>query len=80
MRIENLPTAHFADLCEVTADVTKFKSSIKPHNYRGAKYYVLEFDIVLLFGLTELKAQIAWTRNVSRSSSQDDSNDVSDIG
>ena len=64
MRIENLPTAHFADLCEVTADVTKFKSSIKPHNYRGAKYYVLEFDIVLLFGLTELKAQIAWTENV----------------
>ncbi|KAF8624902.1 hypothetical protein AX14_011703 [Amanita brunnescens Koide BX004] len=58
--------SHFADLCEVTADVTKFKSSIKPHNYRGAKYYVLEFDIVLLFGLTELKAQIAWTRNGSR--------------
>ena len=59
---------HFADLCEVTADLTKLKKKclIQPQtNHRGAKYYVLKFDIVLLFGLTELKAQLAWTENVS---------------
>ena len=57
----------FPDLCEVTADITKLKGSIRPQtNRRGTKFFVVEFDVVLLFGLTELKAQIAWTRNVSR--------------
>lgn len=31
----------------------------------GDLYYRLYFDIVLLFGLTELKAQMAWMENVS---------------
>ena len=31
----------------------------------GAIYYEHNFDIVLLFGLTELKAQISWTEDVS---------------
>lgn len=63
---EHRSTVHFVDLCEITADVTKLKKSIQPqHNPGAAKYYLLDFDVVLLFGLTELKAQIAWTRNVS---------------
>ena len=45
--------------------MTKLKGSIQSRtNHRGAKYYVLGFDVVLLFGLTELKAQLAWTENV----------------
>jgi len=56
----------FADLCEITADMTKLKSSMQPKkNHFGAKYYILEYDVVLLFGLTELKAQMAWKHNVS---------------
>ena len=63
---DNLSTVHFADLCNITADMTSLKSSIRPRtNHRGAKYYTVSYDIVLLFGLTELKAQIAWTHNVS---------------
>lgn len=62
----NISTVHFVDLCEVTADVTNLKSSIQPRtNNRGAKYYTVAYEVVLLFGLTELKAQIAWTQNVS---------------
>lgn len=58
-------TVHFTDLCEVTADVTKVKNLIEPqYNRHGSKYYSLTYDIVLLFGLTELKAQIAWIENV----------------
>ena len=30
---------------------------------KGIFYYV-EIDIILLFGMTELKAQVAWTENV----------------
>ena len=56
---------HFAGLCEVTADMTKLKSSTKPQtNNHGVRYYTLTYDIILLFGLTELKAQIAWMENV----------------
>ena len=29
-------------------------------------YYRAKFDIILLFGTTELKAQLAWEENVSR--------------
>jgi len=29
-------------------------------------FYRLDYDIVLLFGMTELKAQVAWKENVSR--------------
>jgi len=57
--------ARFVDLCEITADVTKVKNSIqREYNPRGGvPFYQLKFDVVLLFGLTELKAQIAWIEN-----------------
>ena len=29
------------------------------------QYYRKEFDIILLLGMTELKAQLAWTEDVS---------------
>ena len=32
----------------------------------GGVYYSIDFCVVLLFGLTELKAQISWTENVRR--------------
>lgn len=69
---EYLSAVHFPDLCEVTADITKLKSSIRPQtNHRGTKFFIVKFDVILLFGLTELKAQIAWTQSVSRGFSLD---------
>ncbi|KAK2464384.1 hypothetical protein APHAL10511_003531 [Amanita phalloides] len=61
----DLEPEFFPDLCTVAADLSKLKKSIKPQtNYKtGAKYFPVEFDVVLLFGLTELKAQIAWMQN-----------------
>jgi len=29
----------------------------------GAKFYRYRFDLFILFGLTELKAQVAWFEN-----------------
>ena len=64
----------FIDLCEVTADLTEVKSSIKPqyNSSNGTKFYTLQFDVVLLFGLTELQAQIAWIEDVRLSFSPDE--------
>ncbi|PFH48903.1 hypothetical protein AMATHDRAFT_5374 [Amanita thiersii Skay4041] len=54
----------FPDLCKITANVSEVKRTISPQfNRSGQKYYNLDFDVVLLFGLTELKAQIAWNDN-----------------
>ena len=51
----------FFDLCMVTADTSKLpKPKIK--NPRGSHHQV-DFKVVLLFGLTELKAQLVWMEN-----------------
>ena len=31
----------------------------------GGIFYRVDYDLVLLFGMTELKAQVAWRENVS---------------
>ncbi|KAJ3998694.1 hypothetical protein F5050DRAFT_1868460 [Lentinula boryana] len=54
----------YSAACTVTADVSKITRALSPlKNSAGSIYYRLEFDIVLLFGLTELQAQIAWKEN-----------------
>ena len=58
---------YFYDACEVTADLGSFKQHLKPRQGGRGEYYRFELDVVLLFGLTELKAQIAWMENVGDS-------------
>ncbi|KAK2464380.1 hypothetical protein APHAL10511_003527 [Amanita phalloides] len=55
----------FPVVCEVTADLSEVKKSIRSRmNYvTGVEYFKLEYDAILLFGLAELKAQIAWIEN-----------------
>ncbi|KAK2462940.1 hypothetical protein APHAL10511_005138 [Amanita phalloides] len=55
----------FPTLCVMTADVSGVKESIRPkiNPKTRCMYYELKFDIILLFGLTELRAQIAWNEN-----------------
>ncbi|KAH7912709.1 hypothetical protein BJ138DRAFT_1228273 [Hygrophoropsis aurantiaca] len=60
----------FSTLCLVRADTTEMAKSLKPRLAKqGLVYYVQNFSIVLLFGLTELTAQISWMEDV-RSSAQ----------
>lgn len=32
----------------------------------GQTYYILNYHVVLLFGMTEFKAQLCWKENVSQ--------------
>ncbi|KIJ08849.1 hypothetical protein PAXINDRAFT_88277 [Paxillus involutus ATCC 200175] len=53
--------ASFTKLCTVIADTSNLVNSISPQpSLGGGTYYSLDFDVILLFGLTELKAQISW--------------------
>jgi len=45
----------------VVANTSKLARSLEPQVAPdGGVFYQLDYDIVLLFGLTELKAQISW--------------------
>jgi hypothetical protein len=72
---ENLSTLYitavasdeYAVECIVKADISMVKREqhVSDTNGRRHIYYTINFDLVLLFGLTELKAQIAYMENVS---------------
>lgn len=51
----------FTELCTVEADTSRVPKI--PRQGPNGDYYVLDYDIVMSFGLTELKAQICWIEN-----------------
>ncbi|KAF8627755.1 hypothetical protein AX17_006121 [Amanita inopinata Kibby_2008] len=63
--------ASYFKLCVVEADTTRLSHLLQPqHNVTGKKkkkkvntFYELKYDIIMSFGLTELKAQIVWLEN-----------------
>ncbi|KAL1700716.1 hypothetical protein EV121DRAFT_213593 [Schizophyllum commune] len=61
----DIDSHNFSVLCTVKADVTSAVSRLAPRcRADGRTYYQLEYEVVLLFGLTELKAQLRWFANV----------------
>jgi len=57
-------SAKFVRLCSISVDLSHLR--LKPKsNSSGKTYYEVDYEIVLLFGLTELKAQVAWKEHVS---------------
>lgn len=52
-------------LCRVRADTSMVRQS-KKRDVDGKRYYEIEFSVVLLFGLTELKAQIVYTDSATK--------------
>ncbi|KAG1830170.1 hypothetical protein EV424DRAFT_1581208 [Suillus variegatus] len=52
----------FATLCTIHADLRELSRTLRPKRSAldQSKYYEFEFDVVMLFGCTELKAQISW--------------------
>jgi hypothetical protein len=55
-------SGNFPTVC--TVEVNTSFLPIQMNTSNGARYYEAAFDVVLLFGLTELKAQIAYYHNV----------------
>ncbi|KAF6752161.1 hypothetical protein DFP72DRAFT_1171705 [Ephemerocybe angulata] len=53
---------NFAAVCKVEADTSAVTPSVR-ENAAGETYYEIRFSVVLLFGLTELKAQVAYEEN-----------------
>ena len=52
-------------MCNVIADTSKLVRSLhQQQSPEGHRYLSLDYDVILLFGLTELKAQISWDEMV----------------
>ena len=52
-------------LCTIEADLSRAPLFTQPKATGQGTFYTVNHDIILLFGMTELKAQVAWTENVS---------------
>jgi hypothetical protein len=54
----------FPDVCRVVADLSELSKALQPiKGPDGGEYYRVDFSIQLLFGMTELKAQLLWMEN-----------------
>ena len=52
------------ELCTIEADLSRAIST-RPKEIGKGSFLRVKWDIILLFGMTELKAQVEWTENVS---------------
>jgi hypothetical protein len=52
----------FSTLCRIRADLSELSRTLCPKKspIDQSNYYQIEFDVIILFGHTELKAQISW--------------------
>ena len=57
-RLEN-----YTKLCDIPVDLSHLPQPIKK-GPNGDMYHEVEYDIVLMLGLTEFKVQVAWKENV----------------
>jgi hypothetical protein len=58
--------ASFSTLCTIRADLSEaVEDLVKKKRASGQVYYQLDYDVIVLFGLTELKAYLSWKSQVS---------------
>jgi hypothetical protein len=63
--LNNRPKGMYSKLCTIMTDTSEIQHVIRRCvRQDGQTYYVMDYDIVLSFGLTELTAQVAWKENV----------------
>ncbi|KAJ7755461.1 hypothetical protein B0H16DRAFT_715359 [Mycena metata] len=62
-RWTDIESENFPVLCTINADTSEMAKTLEPQQGQSGTYYRIDFDVVLSFGLTELKAQIAWIEN-----------------
>jgi hypothetical protein len=54
-------------LCTIHADLSELSQALQPKKsglISKSTYYAISFEVVILFGQTELEAQISWKHKV----------------
>lgn len=60
---EHHGTGNFTTLCEMQVDLSQVPKTTKRN--AGKMYYSIEYDLILIFGITEFQAQVRWFEHVS---------------
>jgi len=60
---KDVDTKNYTTLCTIEADLSRVPLIPRPKASGQGNFYRVDYDIVLLFGMTELNAQIAWKEN-----------------
>lgn len=60
---------NYTKLCTITVDLSHLPLQARPKATGRGTFFRLDYEIVLLFGLTELKAQVTWKEKVCVDSS-----------
>ena len=55
---------NYTKLCTIEVDLSHLPLPPRPKYSGAGTIYYIEYDVVLLFGLTELQAMLAWKENV----------------
>jgi hypothetical protein len=55
---------NYTKLCTIEVDLSHLPLSPQSKRSGAGTIYCIDYDIVLLFGLTELQAMLAWKENV----------------
>ena len=55
---------NYTELCTIEVDLSHLPMSPQQKYSGKGHFYNVKYDVVLLFGLTEFKAAIAWKENV----------------
>ena len=55
---------NYTKLCTLEVDLSHLPLSPRPKYHGEGSFYHVDYEIVLLFGLTELKAKLAWKEDV----------------
>ena len=59
--------ASFSTLCTIHVDLSEAVGDlVKKKTGSGQVYYQLDYDVIVMFGLTELQAYLSWNSKVSR--------------
>lgn len=56
-------SANFTILCQLEADLSQIPKTAN-RNPAGNMYYTIRYGLVLIFGLTEIQAQLQWLEDV----------------
>jgi len=60
---KDVDTDNYTKLCAIKVDLSRVHWVPQPKATGEGSFYIFDFDIILLFGMTELKAQLAWKEN-----------------
>ncbi|OJA08934.1 hypothetical protein AZE42_05313 [Rhizopogon vesiculosus] len=61
----DIERSSFSTLCTIHPDLSELSRTLSPRKSAldRSDYYVIDFEVIMLFGLTELKALISWKFN-----------------